>query len=256
MEPPVRSDIVRPKGIVLSVMDFKDRKRLTPNGSKTGKLLYTFPAGRPKMAIPVYPTKEVGRMRVNMTLAGKLAVLVMAFFVTTGVTLADGSTVRWDIVTVSPGPPVTINGGGTASPKAADSYKITVTGSGTFGENVGTFGDDDVTGGGTWETFNSTGAMTGAGTYWVTRVVHFEKAPGSLPFPHVDNIGSVSQEAAGLVVLAIAFSDGSKGTITISCTLVGTPPTNVEGVTVVKGSVHYWSISGATLFHIRPHTDD
>jgi hypothetical protein len=40
-------------------------------------------------------------------------------------------------------------------------------------------------------------------------------------------------------VAEIAYSDGSKGTLTVSCHLVGTPDSVYEGITATKSFVDY-----------------
>jgi hypothetical protein len=141
---------------------------------------------------------------------------------------------RWDIISVdfSTG---TLSAGGVASADANDGSKITVTGSGTFapGDN------EDVTGGGTWQTFDPTGTSTGSGTYRVSRLVRFDVAPGTPPLPH-DNIGILADNRAGLVVLQVSYSDGSSGILAVSCHLQGTPTTVFEGVTASKGFAGFW----------------
>src|SRR6267378_6126351 len=67
---------------------------------------------------------------------------------------------RWDIISVDFATG-TLSAGGMASADANDGSKITLTGSGTF--RVGD--EDDVRGGGTWETFGMAGTSTGRGTY-------------------------------------------------------------------------------------------
>lgn len=153
---------------------------------------------------------------------------------------ADDNTVRWDIISVdfSTG---TLSAGGMASARAAGNSKITLTGSGTFGSGE----DDGVTGGGTWMTFSAAGAQTGGGTYAVTRLVGWEPAPGTPPLPH-DNIGNLADSRAGLVVLRIRYSDGTRGVLTVSCDLVGTPEGVFEGITVTKGFVDYWNREAPT----------
>jgi len=64
---------------------------------------------------------------------------------------------RWDIISVDFST-LTLSAGGTASVRADDNSKITLTGSGTFKPDD----PEDVTGGGNWTTFDSGGLMTGA----------------------------------------------------------------------------------------------
>jgi hypothetical protein len=70
--------------------------------------------------------------------------------------------------------------------------------------------------------------------------VSFTLAPGTPPVPN-DTIGDPKNARAGLLVVKIAYSDGSKGVLTVSCHLVGTPDTVFEGITATKGFVDYWN---------------
>lgn len=171
--------------------------------------------------------------------------------------------VRWDIVSVNPPTDTTIDPGGKASARASDNSKITVTGSGTFVFPGGTRSSAP-TGGGTWETFDSSGASTGKGTYKVKGLVTWHKAPGTPPPGLTDNIDNRAKPSAGLAVLVIGYSDGSRGILVVSCHLVGTPDSVFEGITATKDFVDYWNpeppIPGVdanrTLFHIlRPHNN-
>lgn len=163
--------------------------------------------------------------------------------------------VQWDIVSInfSTG---TVSAGGIASALANDGSQITLTGSGSFVAPAGGGGTSRaVTGGGTWAT---SGAVGGAsGTYAVTGLVRWEQAPGTFP-PLTDNIGDPADASPGLVVLRIAYSDGSQGTLIVSCHLVGTPDHVFEGVTASKGFVGFWNreapVAGVdanrTVFHL------
>lgn len=148
---------------------------------------------------------------------------------------ADDNKVRWDIISVN-FTTLTLSAGGKASALANDGSKITLTGSGTFGSGE----DDGVTGGGKWWTFDSSGTQKASGTYEVRRLVSWEPTSGTPPLPH-DNIGNRLQESAGLAVLRIRYSDGSRGVLAVSCTLVGTSAAVFEGVTATKGFVDYWN---------------
>ncbi len=139
---------------------------------------------------------------------------------------------RWDIISVDFATG-TLSAGGMASADANDGSKITLTGSGTF-----RVGAEDVTGGGTWETFDAANTSTGRGAYEVRELVRFDVAPGTPPLPH-DNIGPLTSARAGLLVLRISYSDGSGGVLVVGCHLVGTPNTVVEGVTASKGFVGF-----------------
>lgn len=177
------------------------------------------------------------------------------------------STFRWDIihiVTFSPSGNV-IDVGGKGSASAQNKSTITLTGSGTF-----TVGDsDDVTGGGTWQTVAPPPEpATHSGTYRVTRLVRFDVAPGAQTKNAKDLIGdgTLADNRGGLAILRIAYSDGSKGILVVSCDLPGNPPPGpagspdslFEGITASKGFVDYWNraapVPGVdgnrTLFHV------
>ena len=112
-----------------------------------------------------------------------------------------------------------------------------------------------MTGGGTWKAVASDGTtVTGTGTYTVTGLVRFDLAPGTFTsLPLLDGIGDAANARSGLAVLRIAYSDGSRGILVVSCHLGGTPSPVFEGITATKGFVDYLSKkSGATLFHVIP----
>jgi hypothetical protein len=173
-------------------------------------------------------------------------------------TFGGAAHVRWDIVKVLD-PPGTVKAGGVASAKANDDSKVTLTGSGTFVAPAGGGGTSSAaTGGGTWETFSPVGSSTGSGTYDVTGLVRWEQAPGTPPAP-TDLIGDPAERSAGLVVLRVQYSDGERGTLVVSCRLIGTPDTVFEGITATKGFVDYWNRvapapgvdENRTLFHVN-----
>jgi hypothetical protein len=191
-----------------------------------------------------------------------------------GTAYADAEAVyRWDIVRLSlTGMSPTINPGGTGSALANDGSMITVTGSGTFET-----GDDDVTGGGTWETTAPNGTVTGHGAYTVTALVRFELAPGHQTNGLLDTIGdgTLTDNRAGLAILRIRYGDGSRGILVISCHLNGNPPPQgpdaapasiFEGITASKGYTDYWNRvppagtpatanANRTLFHLLKRDD-
>ena len=153
---------------------------------------------------------------------------------------------RWDMVNVNPD--LSVNrGAGTAL--AEDGSRIVMTGGGTFNPNLQF--SSNVTGGGTWETQDASGNVTGNGRYQVEALVRFELAPGTLPCPpFTDNSGKCEDTRAGLVFLSIGYSDGSKGVLVVSCHLAGTPDSVFEGITASKGFVDFWrQESGETLYH-------
>jgi hypothetical protein len=182
----------------------------------------------------------------------------------------DDASYRWDLInrTVSNGVG-TVSAGGHASALANDGSMITVTGSGTF-----TIGDDDdVTGGGTWETMSAPAAdgsttVTGMGNYRVVALVRFTVAPGIQTTGTIDTIGdgTLTDNRAGLAFLRIRYDDGSRGILAVSCDLPGNGPNHIggapesifEGITASKGYTDYWNRvapvatvnANRTLFHI------
>src|SRR3989441_2180733 len=95
---------------------------------------------------------------------------------------ASNHHMRWDIISVDFGTG-TVSASGVASARAnVDLSKITLTGSGTYRSNPGNA--QDVTGGGTWQTFNASGGGGGSGSYTGARVVGFTFAPRPIPPPH------------------------------------------------------------------------
>jgi len=154
----------------------------------------------------------------------------------------DNESIRWDIPSVDfKTSPLTLSPGGHASAFANDGTKITLTGSGTLRSNSGR--PQDVTGGGTWKTFDAVGTATDSGTYEVTGFVSFVLAPApNPPSSFTDNICADCVLHSGLAVLRIAYSDGSEGVLVISCNVPGegTPTSVFEGITVTKDFVDYW----------------
>jgi hypothetical protein len=162
--------------------------------------------------------------------------------------------VRWDIINL-------INGatspGGVAAARANDDSKITITGTGTF---EGTSGE--AKGGGTWMVCNKAATVCASGTFRVRRLVRFERAPGTPP-PVIDGIDH-GEPTAGLAVLSIAYSDGEKGILVVSCHFVGTPDSVFEGITASKGFVDFWNRetpapgvnADRTVFHVTREDDD
>jgi len=166
----------------------------------------------------------------------------------------DNTLYRWDIILA---PPPCIREGGTASAKALNGARITVTGSGTFRDNPGH--PQDVTGGGTW---TITPGLTsdppaGGGTYEVTRFISFDLPAGG-PNPNPNCIGAPKDTRPGRLTVAIAFDDGSEGVLELGCRLPGSPASVMEGITATKGYVTFWNheepIAGVqgnrTLFHV------
>jgi hypothetical protein len=110
-----------------------------------------------------------------------------------------------------------------ASALAVDGSSITLTGTGTFAP-----GDpDEVTGGGTWAV--STG---GSGSFRVTQLIRFDLAPGSVSNPTIH---------AGLAFFRVAYSDGSRGVLTVICALPGSPSNIADSGLASKGFVNYFN---------------
>src|SRR5262249_21410860 len=140
------------------------------------------------------------------------------------------------------------------SARANNGSKITLTGSGTFElEKPG-----KVTGGGTFEIRDSTGALRGKGNYEVTRLVRFEVAPGTSPDGNVDRICPPETVRAGLAVFEIHYDADTGGPLVVSCHLMGPPDAVFEGITATKDFVGFWNReapangvnANRTAFHI------
>src|SRR5216683_636132 len=99
------------------------------------------------------------------------------------------------------------------------------------------------------------GASSASGTYQVTALVRFDVAPGTGASPTV---------RAGLAVLRIAYSDGSRGILVVSCHLTGTPSVVFEGITASRGFTDFWNrlppVPGVdgnrTVFHVINEEED
>ena len=210
---------------------------------------------------------------------------VLAAFLSTGTSTAtsrmtddEEADVRWNIISLDTSTtPPTFNPGGVAfasaiTGSAPSGRKIKFTGSGTFEAPGGgdaksdLWAGDDVTGGGTWETFTgcpSACLSTGSGTYNVTELVSFEFA-GSQTGVFIDNTGNTNERANGTAVLRIRYSDGSRGTLGVGCHGPGAPAGIEEGIIATKGFVTYWTgevpaagvDANRTLFHVRQEDDD
>jgi hypothetical protein len=108
-----------------------------------------------------------------------------------------------------------------ASALAADGSSITLTGTGTFAPDD----PEEVTGGGTWAV--STG---GSGKFRVTQLIRFDLAPPVSNPIH-----------AGLAFFRVAYSDGSRGVLTVSCALPGSPSNIEDSALASKGFVDYFN---------------
>src|SRR3989475_783778 len=93
---------------------------------------------------------------------------------------ASNHHMRWDIVSIDFGTG-TASAAGIASARANDNSKITLTGSGEFRSNPGN--PQDVTGGGTWQTFDASGGGGRNGSRTATAPGSFIMASGPSPPP-------------------------------------------------------------------------
>jgi hypothetical protein len=196
-----------------------------------------------------------GRLRLVPLIAA--LVLVSAIFGAAGASADSAAHVRWDIISVNI-PITTVSPGGVAFAVAPSNLTIKLTGSGTFVAPASGGASGAVTGGGTWETFDSGGVSTGSGTYRVTKLADWEfanfQAPGL-----IDLIGDTNERANGNAVLRIEYSDGSQGILGIGCHGPGAPDGIVEGVIATKDFVTYWAAqppapnvdANRTIFHVE-----
>jgi hypothetical protein len=167
-----------------------------------------------------------------------------------------GGRIRWDLIDLE-FPDVFAGGDDTAS--AEDGSTLTLTGSGTFRPGH----RSEVTGGGNWSTTNHD--VPGSGTYRVTELVSWVRAPGTeLGTPLVDHIGNKADGSPGLAVFRIKYSDGLDGTLVVSCNLNGTPPSVDEGINASRGFVNFFhpampgfgKHSNRTVFHLLHGGDE
>jgi hypothetical protein len=117
---------------------------------------------------------------------------------------------------------------------------ITLTGSGTFVVPEGGGSSSAVTGGGTWKVVTGDGTTT-SGTFVVTELIQWEKSepllvPSCIPSGCLttDDIGQLSQATGGLAVVRVAYSDGTKGVVTLACSGLPDPAAVTEGMTATK----------------------
>src|SRR5687768_4203291 len=146
----------------------------------------------------VFERSSTMRTRAGWISAAAFLLLTALLGMTMGsrIVHAQAQQVRWDIVHLdfTTAPP-TVSEGGQANayarnaPTPATFLKIRLTGSGTFVAPGGGGTSGAVTGGGTWQTFNSAGVPTGSGTYWVTRLASWQFANYQTPGSLNDEIG-------------------------------------------------------------------
>ena len=199
-------------------------------------------------------------MKSSKTIVLGLSIIVM-MTAATPIAFAQAARVRWDIISVN-FMEHTVDAGGVASATANDGSYITLTGSGTFVAPAGGSGTSSATtGGGTWTTSTSGGVVTGTGTYEVTGLARWDRAPfpPGAPPPLTDLIDPSAVRSTGLAVLRITYSDGQYGILVVSCTGVTAPLSMFEGITATKQYIDYKSnvpaVPGVdgnrTLFHIE-----
>jgi hypothetical protein len=194
--------------------------------------------------------------RRHFTLFTTLLFALCTFLIVVAQANAAAATYRWDTTNVLPvnGVP-TISAGGSDYALAADLTSIQIQGHGTFG------GGAAPTGGGFWTITNAAGTSTTKGTFTVTGLVQFVPANGSEPPTFADTIGNKADARSGLAVLRISYSDGSSGTLTVSCHLpVKSSGLIFEGITATKSFVDFHQrvppVPGVNanrnIFHVLP----
>lgn len=184
--------------------------------------------------------------RAQVVRAGAGAAAAVAF----GAGRAHGQAaapIRWDIVNLQPeGAGLAVSPGGEASARAdnqpaapapAAGERITYTGNGVFVPGA----PRSVSGGGTYTIRTAQGGQIGSGTFRVTELLSWDRAPGTAPPLIVANrIPVAGDPSAGLAGLRIAYSDGQAGILVVSCQLVDTPGAVFEGVVGTHGSATFW----------------
>src|SRR5262249_50232693 len=117
-------------------------------------------------------------------------------------------------------------------------FKITITGSGTFSS----WDSTDVTGGGDYTISKLQGKVVGTGSFPVTSLVYWAlDALSPSPPVQVNNITNTSAEdfRNGMAIFRIAYTDGSKGILVVSCAGPGATDRPYEGISIIKGVVHF-----------------
>jgi len=220
------------------------------------------------------------RNRRSLLLGAVLALAAALMLLTTFASASSGGAqhVRWDIISIpggTPGPGAHVNPGGHASASAANGGDtITLMGSGTFvapasGGGSGAFDPKylsrNQTATGFFDFVWNGKAAKGPnvsdvpnGTYTVTALVSWENAGAQAD---IGLISSIDEGTAtnGTAVLAIAFSDGSQGVLTVGCHGPGAPAGIFEGIATTKGYKTYYNVSppvagvdaNRTTFHVR-----
>jgi hypothetical protein len=180
-------------------------------------------------------------LAVAALVAGSISLAQTQTEATEAQNAAEGVPMRWDIAKTTNFAPETFTSGGSASARAISGAQITLTGTGTFlssGESV-----QGVAGGGNWTITGLPPALgTPSGTYVVTELVSWQPAPGTLPDGVVDQIGNNADARAGLLVLRVRYSDGTRGVLSLSVSLAnGTPAIVLEGITATKDFADFYN---------------
>ena len=189
-------------------------------------------------------------MKFLRTVLPGLTLVLLVMAAAAPIPAAEATRIQWDIATVPcTGPnnsnPCSLNPGGSATAMALDCSfpgtpfgctTITLTGRGTFVAGSAT----DVTGGGTWKVVAGDGTTT-SGEFLVTELIQWEKSePLWVPqcldpiCETFDNIGDIRDATGGLAIVRVAYSDGTKGVLTLACSGLLDPPSITEGVTASK----------------------
>ena len=145
---------------------------------------------------------------------------------------------RWDMLSVQFGASNMQSPGGRDSAVANDAagkprLRITLTGSGTFTQ----WDPTDVTGGGDYMIKDMQGNVVDFGSYTVTQLISWvfdSMQPGTNQIT-----GGAGDGRNGMAIFRIAFSDGSKGVLIVSCHGAGASDDPYEGISVIKGKVHF-----------------
>jgi hypothetical protein len=163
---------------------------------------------------------------------------------------AFGHTIRFDVVQFVQG---TVFTGGTALSRDAttgDTVLLTASGQAKPGKG-------DAAGGGTFEHRHSNGVLVARGVWIANSAASWNHVDGTLVGAGLaDGIGVIDDTAAGNLVLNVTLMPEAGGSpsavLTVHCTLVGSPPTQQEGVTLDVGSLHFTPVheEGFTVFHV------
>lgn len=172
----------------------------------------------------------------------------------------DATFVTWELISVDY-PITTFSPGGVAfasaiNGKSPSNLKIKFTGSGSFNAPANDGTSDDVSGGGTWETFSGSNS-TGTGSYMITKLVSWKFANYSAG-PFIDLTGNINERANGTALFIIDYLDGSFGTLGVGCHGPRGPEGIMEGIIATKGFVTYWKgglpmpnvDENHTIFHV------